>query len=141
MSSNSSLIMRSNDGREMTDTRRLSPQTISSSGYHSDLSSSNQSPQSIHENTIEQPTSSQTEKKTNKNLSRLSSFLRKQYERAKLKFLSSKQPSLPIKTCSKATSMTPLTYISENNHLKSQQPSSSVNKRSSFIEPVRYFSF
>jgi hypothetical protein len=133
----------------MIDTHRLSPQTTSSSGYHSDLSSTNQSPQSIHENlpsTIEQSNSSQSEKKINKNFSRISSFLRKQYERAKLKFISSKQPPPPpppIKTCTKATSTTPLSYLSENNHIKSQQlsSSSSISKQNSLNEPVNYFHF
>jgi Rps23 Pro-64 3,4-dihydroxylase Tpa1-like proline 4-hydroxylase len=133
--------MHSNDVLQMTDTRRLSPQTTSSSGYHSDLSSStDQSPQLIHENvstTIVQSTSLEVEKKINKSFTRLSSFIRRQYERARLKLISSKQPPPPIKTCSKATSITPLSYLSENNHIKSSQPSTSIYKRSSFIEPVK----
>jgi hypothetical protein len=114
----------------MTDTHRLSPQTTtSSSGYHSDLSSTNQSPQSIHENPIELI----IQKKTNKNFSRISSFIRKQYEKAKLRFLSSKQrPSSPITTFSKSTSTTALTNVSENIPIKPP--------RSSFIEPVNLFS-
>ncbi len=128
--------MPSNDVLQMTDIRRLSPQTTSSSGYHSDLSSVNQSPQLIHENPIEPMTSSlPTEKKTNnKNFSRLSNFLRKQYEKAKLKLISSKQrPSQPVITCSKSTSTTALSDSLEN---KTQQLS--IHKRSSFIEPVQH---
>jgi len=130
--------MRSNDVIQMTDIRRISPQTTSSSGYHSDLSSANQSPQSIHENIIEPTIVLQIEKKTGKSFSRLSSFIRKQYERAKLKLLSSKQQPPrppPVTTCSKATSTTPLSYLSESSYIKLQQPSS-IHKRSSFIEPV-----
>lgn len=126
-------MMRSNNALQMTDTRRLSPQTTSSSGYHSDLSSANQSPQSIHEN-IEPLTSIPYEKKLNKSFSRLSSFLHKQYEKVKLKLTPSKQ----ITTCSKATSTTPLSYVPENNQIKSQeQISNCIYKRSSFIEPVK----
>jgi len=135
--------MRANDVLRMTDTRRLSPQTTSSSGYHSDLSSTNQSPQSIHDNipmTIEQSASLQIEKKVNKNFLRISTFFRKQYQKAKLKLISSKQSSSSIKTCSKSTSTTALSSSSENNNpTKSQQPSSSTSKHSSFIEPVKYF--
>ncbi len=113
--------MRTNDVLQMTDTHRLSSQTTSSSGYHSDLSSSNQSPQSIHENPIEPI----TEKKINKNFSRISSFIRKQYEKAKLKLMPSRQhTSSPVSTFSKSTSTTAL-------------PNSSENKRSAFIGPVK----
>jgi hypothetical protein len=176
--------MRSNGTLPMTDTRRISPQTTSSSGYHSDLSSAtsaNESPQSIQEIlpvTLEQSSSSCTsssssshlKKKTNvtyekplpnKNLSRLSSFIRKQYERAKSKFISkplssstsSQVPPSTITTCTKATSTTPLSHLSEDNYTLStkekqqhstsnQKPHyhphylSSVYKQNSFTEPV-----
>lgn len=119
--------MSSNDVLGMTDTRRLSPQTTSSSGYHSDLSSTNQSPQSIHDNSRER-----IDKNANKNFARLSCFLRKQYEKAKWKFLSPKQrPSL--ETSTKATSTTALPINPDH---QSKPPSPSVQKRSSFIEPV-----
>jgi hypothetical protein len=98
-------MMRSNGTLPMTDTHRISPQTTSSSGYHSDLSSAtsaNESPQSIHEiltNTLEKSSSSSFSSSSNlknktilittnptfekplinKNLSRISSFIRKQY--------------------------------------------------------------
>ena len=123
-------MMSSNDVLRMTDTRRLSPQTTSSSGYHSDLSSNNQSPQSIHDNSREE-----IDKSTNKNFARLSCFLRKQYEKAKLKLLSSKQrPILLVETSCKATSTTALTNNPENHPI---QTTSAVQKRSSFIEPVQ----
>ncbi|CAF0982701.1 unnamed protein product [Adineta ricciae] len=167
--------MRSNGNLSMTDTRRISPQTTSSSGYHSDLSSAtstNESPQSIHEILpiqYEKATSSssaQTQKKTltlttnsthdksvtNKNLSRLSSFIRKQYERAKSKLtskpLSSSTyvPTSTVPTCSKATSTTPLSHLSEETYtMASKQNSisnpkshylSSVYKQNSYTEPV-----
>jgi len=185
-------MMRSNGTLPITDTRRLSPQTTSSSGYHSDLSSAtsaNESPQSIHEIlpiTLEKSSSSSTsssshvQKKTiliptnptyekpliNKNLSRISSFIRKQYERAKSKLISkplssSQAPTSTIITCSKATSTTPLSHLSENNYtlpIKQQQQQqensscnqkshyhqqylSSVYKQSSFTEPVKIFLF
>ena len=151
-------MMRSTGTLPLTDIRRISPQTTSSSGYHSDLSSAtftNESPQSIpeiHPITLEKSSSTSTastshcpqqkpifitakstsEKSSEqKNLSRLSSFIRKQYERAKSKFisktLSSSQPSA-ITTCTKATSTTPLSHLSEDNYTLStkqqQQPSS-----------------
>jgi hypothetical protein len=129
------------------DTRRLSPQTTSSSGYHSDLSSTNESPKSIHENTptnIEQYTVCHIRKKTNndtslkiKSLSRISSFIRKQYERAKLKLTPEKPHPPLIKTSSKATSTTPLSYSLENPLSKPQQFSSSTYKYSSYVEPVK----
>ncbi|UJR26724.1 hypothetical protein I4U23_008039 [Adineta vaga] len=168
--------MRSNGNLSMTDTRRISPQTTSSSGYHSDLSSAisaNESPQSIHEILpvrYEKPTqpssSSQTQNRTlvvttnstydkpltNKNLSRLSSFIRKQYERAKSKLtskpLSSSTyvPTSTVTTCSKATSTTPLSHMSEETYtITSKQNSlsnqksrylSSVYKQNSYTEPV-----
>jgi hypothetical protein len=172
----------------MTDTRRISPQTTSSSGYHSDLSSAtsnNESPQSISEilpinleksSSSSNSSSSHIQKKTvlittnsiydkpvpHKNLSRLSSFIRKQYERAKSKLISkplssSKVPISTITTCTKATSTTPLSHLSEDNYTLStkqkQQPPlphslcnqkphyrqhylSSVYKQNSFTEPV-----
>lgn len=123
-------MMSSNDVLRMTDTRRLSPQTTSSSGYHSDLSSNNQSPQSIHDNSRER-----IDKSTNNNFARLSCFLRKQYEKAKLKLLSSKQRTLLlVETSTKATSTTALTNNPESQPI---QPTSAVQKRSSFIEPVQ----
>ncbi|CAF2738991.1 unnamed protein product [Rotaria sp. Silwood2] len=138
--------MHSNRVLQMTDTRRLSPQTTSSSGYHSDLSSTNESPQSIRENRptinkqsccvqINNDKSLQT-----KNISRISSFIRKQYERAKSKLILKKSHHhhrlSPIKTCSKATSTTPLNYLTENNRTKLRQSSSSsIYQRSSFMEP------
>ncbi|CAF1450506.1 unnamed protein product [Rotaria sp. Silwood1] len=182
--SRSSIIMRSNGTLPMTDSRRISPQTTSSSGYHSDLSSAtpaNQSPQSIHDIlpvTLEKScisssssSSSQLQKKTisainnstydklliNKNLSRISSFIRKQYERAKSKFiskplLSSSQIHVPkTTTCSKATSTTPITHLLEDNSILTnkqdysicnkkpyyhQNNLSSVYQQSSFTEPV-----
>ncbi|CAF0904516.1 unnamed protein product [Rotaria sordida] len=185
--SRSSIIMRSNGNVPMTDSRRISPQTTSSSGYHSDLSSAtpaNQSPQSIHEilpNTLEKSSLStssslQLQEKTisitnnstydklivNKNLSRISSFIRRQYERAKSKFISkpllsssssSSQVHVPkITTCSKATSTTPITHLSEDNSISlnkqeysiynnkkpyyHQNNLSSVYQQSSFTEPV-----
>jgi len=190
----SSAIMRSNGTLPMTDTRRISPQTTSSSGYHSDLSSAtstNDSPQSIHEilpSNLEKSSSSSTssshiQKKTvlittnstydrpvpHKNLSRLSSFIRKQYERAKSKFIakplsssssSSKAPRSTITTCTKATSTTPLSHLSEDNYtLSTKQPQqqqhslcnqkphyqqrylSSVYKQNSFTEPVNLYFF
>jgi hypothetical protein len=184
--------MRSNVTLTMTDTRRISPQTTSSSGYHSDLSSAtstNESPQSIHESlpsSLEKSSSSSTSsshipKKTvlitansiydksvaHKNISRLSSFIRKQYERAKSKFIpkplsSSKAPTSTITTCTKATSTTPLSHLSEDNYSLStkqqqqkQQPLpshslcnqkphyrqhylSSVYKQNPFSEPVNF---
>jgi len=190
-------MMRSNGTLPMTDTRRISPQTTSSSGYHSDLSSAtsaNESPQSIHEilaNTLEKSSSSSFSSSsnlknktilittnptfekplTNKNLSRLSSFIRKQYERAKSKLISkplssSQGPASTIITCSKATSTTPLSHLSQNNYslpIKPKQPQqqqqqpphsicnqkphyhqhylSSVYKKSSFTEPVNIYLF
>jgi len=184
-------MMRSNGTLPMTDPRRISPQTTSSSGYHSDLSSAtsaNESPQSI---TLEKSSSSSfspsshIQKKTvlittnptyekpstSKNLSRISSFIRKQYERAKSKLISkpisSSQISAPtVTTCSKATSTTPLSHLSEDNYtlstkqqqqrqhhqqqpysLSNQKPHyhqhylSSVYKQSSFTEPVKIFLF
>lgn len=131
-------MMRSNNVLQMTDTRRLSPQTTSSSGYHSDLSSSltNQSPESIHDNSEQSSSLIQPpEKKFNKSFTRLSNFLHKQYEKVKLKLVSSKQTSTStIATCSKATSTTPICYPLENNQPKIQ---SCIYKRSSFIEPVK----
>ena len=115
----------------ITDTRRSSPQTTSSSGYQSDLSLTNESPQSIP-HILEQSTYSQTDKKTidKNNFSRITSFIRKQYERAKSKLLPQKQ----VITCSKATSTTPLSYVSDKTYLK---PSSCHYNKSSFIEPVK----
>jgi hypothetical protein len=187
-------MMRSNGTLPMTDTHRISPQTTSSSGYHSDLSSAtsaNESPQSIHEiltNTLEKSSSSSFSSSSNlknktilittnptfekplinKNLSRISSFIRKQYERAKSKLISkplssSQAPTSTIITCSKATSTTPLTHLSQDNYTlptkpqqqQQQQPNSicnqkphyhqhylsSVYKQSSFTEPVNIFLF
>lgn len=148
-------MMRSNGTLPLTDTRRISPQTTSSSGYHSDLSSAtftNESPQSIseiHPISLEKSSLSSTttthssqhkpifittkptlEKSTEqKSLSRISSFIRKQYERAKSKLISkthsSTQPST-LTTCTKATSTTPLSHLSEDNYTLStkqqQQP-------------------
>ncbi len=158
-----------------------------SNGNHSDLSSAtstNESPQSIQDilpNTLEKSSlsssSSHLQKKTvvlttnstydkpitNKNLSRISSFIRKQYERAKSKFISkplsssiSQAPVSTITTCSKATSTTPLSQLSEDNYTlttKQQQQHSipnkkphyhqhylsSVYKQNSFTEPVSLF--
>ena len=104
--------MHSNDVLQMTDTRYLSPQTSNSSGYHSDLSS----PQSIHENPIDQ---------SKTNLPRLSKFFRKQYERVKTKFRTSKPP---VQTASKATSTTTI--------LHDQSSIRQSIQRNSFIEPV-----
>ena len=159
---------------QMSDSRRISPQTTSSSGYHSDLSSAtsnNQSPQSIHEIlplTLEKSpslsSSSHSQNKatssvdtsihekpaSTKNLSRLSSFLRRQYERARSKIASttttttrssyhpqkllSTQPSKPtvVATCSKGTSTTPVSHLSEDNYTfptKQQQQHSSCNQK------------
>jgi hypothetical protein len=187
MSHPSQIIMRSTGNLHMSDVRRISPQTTSSSGYHSDLSSAtstNQSPQSIHEilpTTLEKshlsPLSSvHSQQKslniannstygkpvTNKNLSRLSSFLRRQYERARSKlsmttttfhshpktYLSQAPVSNVVATCSKATSTTPLSHLSDEHYkypTKQQQYASSnqnahyltaVYKQSSFTEPV-----
>ncbi|CAF1072096.1 unnamed protein product [Rotaria sordida] len=135
-----------NNIRQMTDICRLSSQTTScSSGYHSDLSSTNESPQSIHEKRSannKQSNFVQNNKIINndkslktKNISRISTFIRKQYERAKSKLILKKSHnSSPTKTCSKATSTTPVNYLSENNHIKLRQ-SPSIYKRNSFIEP------
>ena len=124
-------MMSSNDVLRMTDTRRLSPQTTSSSGYHSDLSSNNQSPQSIHDQHSRQITDKQS---PTKSFARLSCFLRKQYEKAKVKFLFTKpRPFPPIETCSKSTSTTALTNPTE---LHPAQTSTKIYQRSSFIEPV-----
>jgi hypothetical protein len=190
-------MMRSNGTLPITDIRRISPQTTTSSGYHSDLSSAtsaNESPQSIHEilpvtlekstsSSFSSSTSSHLQKKTillttdptydktlpNKNLSRISSFIRKQYERAKAKIIpkplstsSSQAPVSTITTCTKATSTTPLSHLSEDNYTLSTKPKlpqqqeqahsisnqkphyhqhylSSVYKQSSFTEPVKIF--
>jgi hypothetical protein len=174
--------MRSNGNLPLTDSRRISPQTTSSSGYHSDLSSAtsaNESPQSIQETlpiTLEKSSSpSHLQKKTslistnstydkpltNKNLSRISSFIRKQYERAKSKLISkplsssSQPPVSTITSCSKSTSITPLSHLSEDNYTltnKQQQQSvsnqkshyhqhylSSVYKQNSYTKPVKRF--
>ncbi|CAF1085479.1 unnamed protein product [Rotaria sp. Silwood1] len=149
--------MHSNVVLQRTDTRRLSPQTTSSSGYHSDLSSTNESPQSIHENrstinkqsnyvqinkTINNNNNNNNNKSLKtKNISRISSFIRKQYERAKSKLILKRHyhQSSPIKTCSKATSTTPLSYLSENNNIKLRQ-SSPIYQQSSFIEPSKIHS-
>ena len=192
VSHSSRVNMRSNVNLQMSDPRRISPQTTSSSGYHSDLSSAtstNQSPQSIHEIlplTVEESpslsSSSHSQHKATssadtsfhdrpantKNLSRLSSFLRRQYERARSKLapmtstlsshqqqkLLSTQPSKPtvVTTCSKGTSTTPVSHLSEDNYTfpsKPQQQHSSCNqkafqphylssvyKQSSYAEPV-----
>lgn len=166
--------MRSNGTLPLTDTRRLSPQTTVSSGYHSDLSSAtsaNESPQSIQDIlpvTLDKSSCSQIQKKTvllttnslyekpssQKNVSRISSFLRKQYERAKSKFssksLSSSQaPVTTVITSSKATSTTPLSDDNYNLSSKQQQQAqhslkphyhkhylSSVYKQNSHTEPV-----
>ncbi|CAF1537744.1 unnamed protein product [Adineta ricciae] len=132
--------MHSNIVLRVADTR-LSPQTISSSGYHSDLSSTNDSPGSSHRNrheyveyyaSIPVRTKIQTNKMTS--LSQISNFLRKQYERAKSKFLSEKHHSSTIKTSTKATSTTPVPYLTDSIHRPSMI---SKYKQSSFIEPVR----
>ena len=187
--------MRSTGHLSMSDSRRLSPQTTSSSGYHSDLSSAtstNESPQSIHEilpTTSEKCSSTSSsyrhpkimvmstdaahdKSSANKNLSRLSSFLRRQYERAKSRLTTnqpaskahaSQVPASSVTTCSKATSTTPLSHLSEDNYISTiktrpkqqqqqqqqhqyapsnQEPNyrphylSSVYKQSSFTEPV-----
>lgn len=165
--------MRSNGTLPLTDTRRLSPQTTVSSGYHSDLSSAtstNESPQSIQDIlpvTLDKSSSSQIQKKTillcekspstQKNVSRISSFLRKQYERARSKFStkptgSSQGPVTTVTTSSKATSTTPLSQLSDHNYnlvskqkqqaqpsLKPHYPKhylSSVYKQNSYTEPV-----
>ncbi|CAF1073448.1 unnamed protein product [Adineta steineri] len=129
--------------RIATDTLRLSPQTTSSSGYHSDLSSTHESPGSINGNitTHTDQYSCRIRKKTadnkllkNKSLSQISNFIRKQYERAKSKLISEKQHTRPIQTCTKSTSTTPLSYLSQSHHAKSV---SSNYRQSSFIEPVR----
>jgi hypothetical protein len=139
--------MHSNDVLQMTDTRRLSPQTTTSSGYHSDLSSTNESTHGITPTTtLEQSSSSEIPKKTidnksltNKNLSRISSFIRKQYERAKTKLIPTKQRPPAITTSSKATSITPLPHLTENNYTKQQQHYlSTIYQQSSFIEPSVY---
>lgn len=148
--------MHSNVNLPMTDSRRISPQTTASSGYHSDLSSAtstNQSPQSLHEIVSvpidKSPRSSRTlstlamrvpkqnsslidnsvydKASTQKNLSRISSFIRRQYERARSKFTShnnntSQQQRIPIntntvKTCTKATSTTPLHHLTGEHSL------------------------
>lgn len=117
----------------MTDTRRLSPQTTSSSGYHSDLSLSNGSPQSIKEHQSTHLETNENKPTKFKNLTRLSTFIRKQYERAKSKFTSRKSDPSSLQTYSKATSTTPSSYTSDNNHIPL---SSSVYTQNSFIEPV-----
>lgn len=137
--------MHSSNIRQITDIRHVSPQTTSSSGYHSDLSSTNESPQSIHDSRQapqEQSTSNETDKKTNsdkssqnKNFSLISTFLRKQYERAKSKLVSKKDLTNSVTKCSKATSTTPLNYLSEATHRRLPQLSSNY-KQSAFIQPV-----
>ena len=135
------ITMHSNIVLRVADTR-LSPQTISSSGYHSDLSSTNDSPGSSHRNRHERVeyyasipvrTKIQTNKMTS--LSQVSNFLRKQYERAKSKFISEKHHSRTIKTSTKATSTTPVPYLMDSIHRPSML---SKYKQSSFIEPVRF---
>ncbi|UJR22377.1 hypothetical protein I4U23_025439 [Adineta vaga] len=133
--------MDSNIVLRVTDTRCLSPQTIGSSGYHSDLSSTNDSPGSIHDNRnvhVEYYSSVQIRKKTQDNkmtsLAQISNFLRKQYERAKSKFISEKHHSRTMKTSTKATSTTPIPYLTDKLH---QPTLPSRYKQSSFIEPVR----
>jgi hypothetical protein len=131
-----------NGVRQMSDTRRLSPQTTSSSGYHSDLSLTTESPRSIPP-IVEQSSYLQNEKtnlSVNKKILRISCFIRKQYERVKLKLTPQKQISQHIITCSKATSTTPVPYKSENHYLQPQELPSCRYKQSSFIEPVKYFS-
>lgn len=157
--------MRSTMNLRLSDTRRISPQTTTSSGYHSDLSSAtsaNQSPQSIQDilpDALDKSVSlsTSTQKKTvpthekstttNKNLSRLSSFLRRQYDKARSKLSSvTHQPPLSsgipsstssssqqktssvsttvVHTCSKGTSTTPLSHLSSTTYAyptKSQQ--------------------
>lgn len=176
----SGMVMRSTMNLQLSDTRRISPQTTTSSGYHSDLSSAtsaNQSPQSIQDilpdtsdklsssSQIQKKTISNDEKSTtNKSFSRLSSFLRRQYDRARSKLSSvthhsthsssssssqqkpSTIPTTVVHTCSKATSTTPLSHLSDSNYAypkKSQQKTyyqpqylSSVYKQSSYGEPV-----
>ncbi|CAF1023850.1 unnamed protein product [Adineta steineri] len=167
--SRSSRIMRSNGNLSMTDTRRISPQTTSSSGYHSDLSSAisaNESPQSIHEilpHTFDKfSSSSQIQKRTvlvttttnstyekslpNKNLSRISSFIRRHYERAKSKLVSkslssslsstSQAPISTITTCSKATSTTPLSHLSEDNYALTNKQNSICNQKPHYLSSV-----
>ena len=129
----------------MTDTRRQAPQTTSSSGYHNDFSSVYESPQFIRriqpKPILEQSNLSKRKKSTienylslTNNLIRLSSFLRKQYERAKSKLILNKRVPSRITTCSKATSTTALCFLKDSNHTK---PLSLIAKKSSFIEPVR----
>ena len=150
-------MMRSNGTLPLTDIRRISPQTTSSSGYHSDLSSAtsaNESPQSIseiHPNTLEKSSSSSSSSTSHcpqkaifitttnsisdkssqqKNFSRLSSFIRKQYERARSKLTSkthssSQASTMTITTCTKATSTTPLSHLSEVNYTLSSKPPAS----------------
>ncbi|CAF4445415.1 unnamed protein product [Rotaria socialis] len=167
-----SIVMRSNGHLPISDPRRISPQTTSSSGYHSDLSSAtpvNGSPQSIHEilpSTLEKSSISSTSSSTSqsqnkslsittnstydkpvtsKNLSRLSSFIRKQYERAKSKFTSKSTSSQiyasAVTTCSKATSTAPLTHLSEDSSIiMNKQIENSVSNKKSSYYPNNYSS-
>ena len=141
--------MRSNGAIAMSDTRRLSPQTTSSSGYHSEFSSTNESPQSIDDvlslpieqvSSISSQVSQQPKVSTGrKSLARISSFLRQQYQRAKSKFIPSKRSAPPaISTCTKATSTTPVPSPCQTTDASTSHPSySSLNSGdSSFIEPV-----
>ncbi|CAF5175100.1 unnamed protein product, partial [Rotaria magnacalcarata] len=167
-----SIAMRSNGNIQISDPRRISPQTTSSSGYHSDLSSAtptNGSPQSIHEilpSTLEKSSisstsssTSQPQKKslsitrnstydkpvTSKNISRLSSFIRKQYERAKSKFtsksISSQIYASTVTTCSKATSTAPLAHLSEDSSIiMNKQIENSISNKNSSYYPNNYSS-
>ena len=146
-------MMRSNVVLQPSDTRRLSPQTTSSSGYHSDLSSSNESPQSIHDaaaaavvagepasySSYDRRTTTDRKSSANKNLARLSTFFRQQYERAKSKLLPSRASIPSVSTCSKATSITPVVSpYANSNYATSPAPyaSSAAYTYSSFVEPV-----
>ena len=145
--SSSSAMMRPNVVLQPSDTRRLSPQTTSSSGYHSDLSSSNESPQSIHDAAVvvagesaspDRRTTTDRKSSANKNLARLSTFFRQQYERAKSKLLPSRASIPSVSTCSKATSITPVSPYANSNYATSPAPyaSSAAYTYSSFVEPV-----
>ncbi|CAF3138805.1 unnamed protein product [Rotaria socialis] len=143
--------MHSNSILPMADNRHFSPQTTNSSGYHSDLSLATESPQSVKENlstlNIEsnfvQSNKNIDDKKSfkSKNITRLSSYLHKQYERAKSKLVIKKQLQFPIKLCSKATSTTPLSHLADNNnHIKLPKSSTTTFRQNSPIEPSKLHS-
>lgn len=125
----------------VSDTRCVSPQTISSSGYHSDLSSTNDSPRSTHDHPlgyVGSYPSMRARKKADESkrtgLTQISDFIRKQYARAKSKFVCEKPQLRTVETCAKSTSTTTMPFLRDSQY---QRRSIMVDRQpSAFVEPV-----